>query len=269
VFVEGFLQSRDGFVVHLPTVPLGRLYGEELRTWLADHDVEVRLNAGVKALLGNREAISAARLRDGSTINADWYILAVSFERVLDLLPESAVADPYFAGIRNLAPSPITSVHLWFDRPVMPLPHAVIVDGLGQWAFNRGEPSSGEFYLQVVISAARAIEKLDRGDLQNRILEELGRLFPAVRQAKLLRGKMVTERTATFSAVPGVDRWRPTQESPIRNLMLAGDWTATGWPATMESAVRSGERAAEAIESRIPRLAASRRRARIIVHPGR
>src|SRR6185437_3942682 len=217
VFVEGFMSRRDGFVVHLPTVPLGRLYGEELRGWLANHGVTVRLNAGVKSLQGDDRAIATALLRDGSIVAADWFVLAVPFERVLDLLPESVAADPYFAGIRNLTPSPITSVHLWFDRPVMALPHAVLVDGLGQWVFNRGEPSPGEFYVQVVISAARALENMDRAELQQRILKELGRLFPAVLPANLLRSKIVTEHAATFSAVPGVDRWRPAQRSPIGN----------------------------------------------------
>jgi len=75
-------------------------------------------------------------------------------------------------------------------------------------------------------------------------------LFPAARAARLLRARVVTEHAATFSAVPGVDRWRPAQASPIRNLFLAGDWTATGWPATMEGAVRSGYLAAEALLQR-------------------
>ncbi|HEY2910807.1 MAG TPA: hydroxysqualene dehydroxylase HpnE, partial [Gemmataceae bacterium] len=199
VFVEGFMSRRDGFVVHLPTVPLGRLYGEELRSWLAEQSVEVRLNAGVKTLQSDRKAIKVALLRDGSTLTADWFVLAVPFERVLDLLPESVVGDSYFVGIRNLTPSPITSVHLWFDRGLMALPHAVLVDGLGQWVFNRGEPSSGEYYIQVVISAARALDGMDRATLTERVRAELGCLFPTAMRAKLLRSKVVTEHSATFS----------------------------------------------------------------------
>ena len=152
--------------------------------------------------------------------------------------------------MKNLTPSPITSVHLWFDRPTMTLPHAVLIDCLGQWVFDRGEVAPGEFYLQVVVSAARDLKGLGRDEIQRRIVEELARLFPAVGRAKLLRGKVVTEHTATFSAVPGVDRWRVPQGSPVANLAVAGDWTATGWPATMEGAVRSGYLAAEAILAR-------------------
>lgn len=250
VFVDGFLRHRDGFVVHIPTVPLGRLYGEEMRLWFSRHGVEIRENAGVRGLeIGDRGlGIKDMLLRDGSTVNADWFVLAVPFERVADLLPEPLARTPFFANIGNLQPSPITSVHLWFDRDVMPLPHAVLVDCLGHWVFNR---SNG--YLQVVISAVRSLREWGNDEIGRRIAEELGRLFPEVRNAKLLRSKVVTEHTATFSAVPGVDRWRPTQTTPVPNLLLAGDYTATGWPATMEGAVRSGYLAAEAILARVGR----------------
>lgn len=268
VFRDGFVRHRDGFVVYVPTVPLGRFYGEELRSWLAGHGVEVRGNAGVRELkigdvrlkieknpaqssiINQQSSISSLVLRDGTEFRADWYVLAVPFDRVLDLLPAELAADPYFAAAKNLTPSPITSVHLWYDRPVMRLPHAVLVDCLGQWAFNRGEVAPGEFYVQVVVSAARPLRGLGRDEVQRRIADEFGRLFPAAGRASLLRAKVVTEHAATFSAVPGVDRWRPRQASPVSNLVLAGDWTATGWPATMEGAVRSGYLAAEAILAR-------------------
>jgi hypothetical protein len=193
-------------------------------------------------------------MRDGSTFTADWYVLAVPFDRVPDLVPAELLdREPYFGGVRNLAPSPISSVHLWFDRPVTTLPHAVLVGCQGQWVFNRGEVAPGEFYLQVVISAVRALREVGNDEIRRRIVEELVRLFPAARSAKLLRSKVVTEHSATFSAVPGVDRWRVPQASPVPNLAVAGDWTATGWPATMEGAVRSGYLAAEAILARAGR----------------
>ncbi|VTU00126.1 squalene-associated fad-dependent desaturase : Squalene-associated FAD-dependent desaturase OS=Singulisphaera acidiphila (strain ATCC BAA-1392 / DSM 18658 / VKM B-2454 / MOB10) GN=Sinac_5222 PE=4 SV=1: Amino_oxidase [Gemmataceae bacterium] len=253
VFVDGFLRHRDGFVVHLPTVPLGRLYSDELRGWFARHGVEFREGVAVRDLVSTRSGISHLTMRDGTTITADWYVLAVPFERVLDLLPGELAADPYFAGVANLEPSPITSVHLWLDRPVTPLQHAVLVDCLGHWVFNRGEVAPGEFYLQVVISATRDLSALGNDEIGSRVAAELGRLFPEMARARVLRSKVVTERTATFSAVPGVDRWRPPQGSPVPNLAVAGDWTATGWPATMEGAVRSGYLAAEAILTRAGR----------------
>jgi squalene-associated FAD-dependent desaturase len=251
VFRDGFLRHRDGFVVHVPTVPLGRLYGDELRSWLANHGVEVRENTSVRRVHLESRSVSQLTLRDGSNVVADWYVIAVPFDRIDDLLPEELIErEPYFAKIRNLTPSPITSVHLWFDRRVLPLPHAVLVDCLGQWVFDRGEVAPGEFYIQVVVSAAHALKGVGREEIQQRIVDELARIFPMVKAAKLLRGKAVTEHTATFSAVPGVDAWRPSQASPVANLALAGDYTATGWPATMEGAVRSGYLAAEVIMSR-------------------
>ncbi|MBN9118605.1 MAG: FAD-dependent oxidoreductase [Planctomycetes bacterium] len=256
VFRDGFVRHRDAFTVHVPTVPLGRLYGDELRAWLAKHDVELRENAGAKRLVLGAPGVSAVELRDGSALSADWYVLAVPFDRVSDLLPdELSSRESYFAGVKNLTPSPITSVHLWFDRPTMKLPHAVLVDCLGQWVFDRGEVAPGEFYLQVVVSAARDLRGLGRDEVRRQIVEELGRVFPPVAGAKLLRAKVVTEHAATFSAVPGVDRWRVPQASPVANLAVAGDWTETGWPATMEGAVRSGYGAAEVILERAGRPA--------------
>ncbi len=251
VFVDGFLRHQYGFIVHVPTVPLGELYGAPLRAWFSRHGVEIRENAGVRKLVIDDGRVRHLELRNGSTSSADWYVLAVPFERVLDLLPaELAKREPYFDNIRNLTPSPITSVHLWFDRPVLRLPHAVLVGCEGQWVFNRGAVGSGEHYLQVVVSASGELRARGREEIERHIVAELRQIFPSVDASKLLRAKVVTEHNATFSAVPGVDRWRPPQASPVANLALAGDWTATGWPATMEGAVRSGDLAAEAILTR-------------------
>ncbi|HYT88465.1 MAG TPA: hydroxysqualene dehydroxylase HpnE [Gemmataceae bacterium] len=252
VFVDGFLSHPRGFEVELPSVPLGRLYGDELRQWLQRHDVEVRLQSGARflAVIGHR--VEALLPRQGEPIRADWYISAVPFDRLLDLLPEQVIeAEAYFRDLRNLETSPITSVHVWFDRPVTRLPHAVLVDCVGQWVFNRGETSPGEHYLQVVVSAARQFRGLGHDEVERRILAELAALFPEAKRATVLRSRVVTEHAATFSVVPGVDRWRPSQSSPIENLFVAGDWTATGWPATMEGAVRSGYLAAEALLRRV------------------
>jgi len=245
VFRDGFLIDRDGFTVQVPTVPLGRFYGEELLSWLASHNVEVRLNTGVKSWHPH-----GVTLRDGSNIPANATILAVPFDRLLGLLPSDVAADPFFARTAKLQPSPITSVHLWFDRKVMKRPHMVIVDGLCQWLFAR---EGG--YLQVVVSASGSLKALGRDGTVLEILNELRRLLPGVSTAQLLRSKVVTEHAATFSAVPGVDDLRPSQRTPIPGLFLAGDWTATGWPATMEGAVRSGTFAAEEVSAEVFRRA--------------
>jgi squalene-associated FAD-dependent desaturase len=251
VFVDGFLRHRSGFEVQLPVVPLGRLYGPELQGWLERHDVGLRLGQAARRLSVEGDAVRDLELRDGGRFEAVWYVVATPFDRLLDLLPEELIdREPCFGNLRRLGSSPITSVHLWFDRDVLGVPHAVLVGCEGQWVFNRGTAAPGEHYVQVVVSASRQFRRLGHEEVQNRIVAELGRLFPRVKAAALARARVVTEHAATFSAVPGVDRWRPGQASPVRNLFLAGDWTATGWPATMEGAVRSGYLAAEALLKR-------------------
>jgi squalene-associated FAD-dependent desaturase len=251
VFVDGFLRHRRGFEVELPTVPLARLYGDELQAWLARHGVRLLLGQAAKALRITDGSVTDLLLRSGSTLSADWFVSAVPFDRLLDLLPPEVVeAEPVFANLRRLEISPITSVHLWYDRPITRLPHIVLLCSLGQWLFNRGAVVPGEHYVQIVVSAARQFRGLGHDEVQRRILIELTQLFPEARRARLLRARVVTEHSATFSVVPGVDRWRPVQASPLRNLLLAGDWTRTDWPATMEGAVRSGYLAAEALLDR-------------------
>jgi squalene-associated FAD-dependent desaturase len=251
VFVDGFLKHPRGFEVEVPTVPLGRLYGEEMSRWFDEHQVEVRFQRGVRSLEIADNCVVDVVMRDGERLRADWIVSAVPFDRLLDLLPADVVEEhACFRDLRNLEVSPITSVHCWFDRLATHLPHIVLMDSVGQWVFNRGEVAPGEFYVQVVVSAARQFRGLGRDEVERQVVAELRKLLPALASAHLLRARVVTEQAATFSAVPGVDRWRPAQASPIANLFLAGDWTATGWPATMEGAVRSGYLAAEALLAR-------------------
>ncbi len=254
VFVDGFLTHRRGFDVEVPSVPLGRLYGEELIDWLDRHGVELLTLRAARRLDVEAGRVARLEMRQGESLNADWYVSAVPFDRLLDLLPaEVADAEPYFANLRHLETSPITSVHAWFDRPATALPQVVLIGSDLQWVFNRGETSPGEYYLQVVVSAARQFRGLGRDEIERRTIGELRRLFPPLGAAVLRRARVVTDHAATFSAVPGVDRWRPLPSSPLANLFVAGDWTRTGWPATMEGAVRSGYLAAEALLARLGR----------------
>jgi squalene-associated FAD-dependent desaturase len=253
VFVDAFLGHPHGGVVHVPTVPLGRLYGDELYDWLKRHQVAVRLGEGVRELEIEADEVRRLLLRGGDRLPASHVILAVPHDRVLSMLPPSVRGVDFFSRIASLAPSPILSVHLWYDRPILTLPHVVLVGCVGQWVFNRGQSAPGEHYVQVVISAARKLRELGNKLAQELVVAELRELFPIVREATLLRARVVTEHVATFSAVPGVDGHRPPQTTPVRNLFLAGDWTCTGWPATMEGAVRSGYLAAEGLLARLGR----------------
>jgi squalene-associated FAD-dependent desaturase len=242
VFVDGFLAHPRAFVVEVPAVPLGELYGTHLRARLEAHGVRICLDSSLRRYHVAGGRVTEAELRTGERLRADWHLCAVPFGRVQGLLPGQSWLDP----VGRLEPSPITSVHLWYERDVVPLPHAVLVGCAGQWVF----PKPGG-YVQVVTSAARALREMGNDAARGLIVAEMERLFPLARTTRLLRSRVITDHEATFSPVPGVDELRPPQVTPLANLFLAGDWTRTGWPSTMEGAVRSGYLAAEAILSRL------------------
>ena len=193
--------------------------------------------------------------------------MALPFFRVMSALPPSLASHPSLAGIEKLDAAPIASIHLWFDRPITELRHAVLIDRLCQWVFNRTaigttQPNTDDssdsglnaaYYYQIVISASHGLAGRSKDDIQREVLQELAAIWPATNDAKLLHSRQVIEHRAVFSPVPGVDRLRPVQQSPIDNLQFAGDWTQTGWPATMEGAVRSGYLAASNILRRFGR----------------
>jgi len=139
--------------------------------------------------------------------------------------------------------SPITGVHLWFDRVVTTLPHATLLDRTMQWMFNK----DGGRYLQLVVSASRDLATLGRAEIVSLAAGELAEFFPQARHARLEKAHVIKEMRATFSAAPGTEARRPGAQTSRPNLFLAGDWTRSGWPATMEGAVRSGYLAAEAV----------------------
>jgi zeta-carotene desaturase len=132
---------------------------------------------------------------------------------------------------------------LWFDRPVTDLPHATLLDRTIQWMFNKGQGRA----VQLVVSASRGLVDMPRAEVIALALRELAEFFPEARAAKLEKAHVVKEIRATFSARPGMETRRPASRTNLRNLFLAGDWTRSRWPATMEGAVRSGYLAAEAV----------------------
>jgi squalene-associated FAD-dependent desaturase len=255
VFLDGFLRNRRGYEMEIPLVPLGELYGTRLEEWLRAKGVDVRLTSGVRTVeIDDEGGVTGVTLRSGEIMAADFVLVTVPFDRVSALFSEPArQLLPALRDCQTLMPSPVTGVHLWFDREVCPLPHAVTVGRLIQWVFNhtalqgRSAPEGGGQYLQLVISASYDLVALDKAAILDAVMRELGEIWPIAREAKLLRSWVVTEHGATFGVRPGVDAHRPPQRTPVDGLFLAGDWTATGWPATMEGAVRSGYRAAEGI----------------------
>lgn len=234
VFWLGFLARPDAYEMGIPSAPLGELYSETV--WSRFANVEIRFRAPVTQAemeLGRVGRVIAG----GKPVEADAFICAVPFERVKEVLP----CDPPDLG--EFEHSPITGIHLWFDRAVTQLPHATLLDRTIQWMFNKGEGR----HIQLVVSASRSLVHTPRQDVIGLAVRELAEFFPAVRAAKLERAHVVKELRATFSARPGLEARRPCSGTQIANLFLAGDWTRSGWPATMEGAVRSGYLAAEAV----------------------
>jgi len=260
VFVDGFLVSRDAYIVEVPQAPLGRLYGEQVPRWLEQRGVEILSGQVVKQIgpvAGGRWQVTAG---DGEPQEFDRVIVAVPWHQLAGLLgPDVQLDKAWLNDLAAWEAAPITGVHLWFDRPITSLPHAVLVGRLGQWLFNRtgaaetGSEISGEYYYQVVISASRDLAGRDREALVTELCGELRAIWPEAAAARLLRSRVVTEQSAVFSVKPGSERMRPSQRTPIDGLLLAGDWTATGWPATMEGAVRSGYLAAEEVTASLGR----------------
>ncbi len=253
VFWKAFLANRTGYRMGIPSVPLGDLY-EGCRAAVVAKGGEVRFRAICRALQISDNGITGVALDTGELLQGDFYISAVPHSALLEMLPAETVArEPVFSNLKNLRTSPITGVHFWFDREVMTEPFLTLLDTKTQWIFNKtllyneAMPEGGRQYLQLVISASHDLVSKSRQEIVDLCLAEVKRALPAARDANLLKSTVIKETAATFSPEPGCDRWRPVAKSPIRGLFLAGDWTATGWPATMEGAVRSGYLAAEAI----------------------
>jgi len=250
VFWKAFLANRAGYKLGIPRVPLSELY-DGCRAAIEHQGGEVVLRSPVRRVRIADGQVAAVEMDGGYEETADAYLLAAPQDAVLALLPADLIeSEPLFANLRHLRPSPITGVHLWFDREVMSEPFLILLDRTTQWIFNKsrlyGGPGDGS-YLQLVISASYDLLPRPRQEIIDLCLAEVREVLPEASAAKLLKSTVIKEAAATFSPEPGSDRWRPPQRTPLPNLYLAGDWTATGWPATMEGAVRSGYQAAEAI----------------------
>jgi squalene-associated FAD-dependent desaturase len=244
VFQDALLSNASGYVLGLPGVPLSKLYE---RIPCAD----VRLGTRVAEIIFADRRAAGVKLQSGESLSADAVVLATNYHAVQRWVPaELQAGDGRFAGLDRLQSVPILGAHLWFDRPVMRQSHAAFLQGPLQWLFRKDDEGR---IVHGVISAARQWLDVPREQALGQFESQIRSTLPAARDAKLERGVIVIEKRATFSPVPGVDRLRPDQAPPpggIENLFLAGDYTRTGWPATMEGAVRSGYLAAEAVMRR-------------------
>ncbi|MXY50262.1 MAG: FAD-dependent oxidoreductase [Gemmatimonadetes bacterium] len=251
--VRAMLLNRSGYEVGLPAVPLGDLYAPCI-DYIEQRGGRVVFNRGVTGISVHGGKVASISLQDGSSVEAGAYLSALPFDVLRKLLPQGHASDPYFAILDGLSVSPITAVHVWFDRPVTEMGYAAVIGRRIQWIFNQSSRHAGAFsadnggaYLGLVVSASDDWMKTPRQVIIDQAMEDLESLLPAVRRAKLLKAIVVKEGRATFAPRPGCDALRPGPSSPFPNFSIAGDWVQTGWPATMESAVRSGYQAAEVL----------------------
>jgi len=212
----------------------------------------VHLNTPVEAAEWDEETSQWSLTTQTGSLISDFLVLALPFEATAKLIPKmppAEGAEVLLVQTEQHEHWPICSVHLWFDREITELEHAVLLDREIHWMYNQSrlQPGRRGHYIELVVSATRAFAALPREEAIRQAVQELGEFFPRVKEAKLEKVALVKEVLATFGVPPGIDASRPSAVSPWPNCFLAGDWTRTGWPSTMESAARSGHLAAEAL----------------------
>jgi len=248
VLRELFLSGPGGSRLGVPRVGLSDLYAEPASHYLRARGSEVRLRAQVRQLLFERGRCGGVLLADGGRLTARDVIVAVPPDDLLEMLPEEVASDPFFAGCSRLQVSPIVSIYLWFGAPITDLRMAGLIGGQWQWIFSRHAHGGGAgFGVTLVQSAARLFVEASRDALVRRALDDLHRFFPASRRAALRHSLIIKEKRASMAPLPGTLALRPSTRTPRPGLHLAGDWTATGLPATIEGAVLSGHACARQV----------------------
>jgi squalene-associated FAD-dependent desaturase len=267
---ESFLKSPAAGRMGVPTVPLTELYSRA-GEYIEARSGEVRFRASVESFRG--EFADVKLLTAAGEEAFDFVVLAVPFDALSRMLPQTTAAEPLRETLGHFSTSPITGIHLWFDRQITDLEHAVLLDRTIQWMFHksrlleRGKSAEGNgrrrrppgsggdagvthdtgSYVELVVSSSKNLVEKSRQEITDLGLAELREFFPGARSANLVKSTVIKEVHATYSPRPGIEARRPRPETVWPRIFLAGDWTATGWPATMEGAVRSGYAAAECV----------------------
>jgi len=257
--VRESMKSPEARYMGVPTIPLTELYNRAGDYICARHG-EIRVRTSLESFSPDASQVRI-RTSEGEG-KYDYLILALPFENLDRVLPQTPESAPLRENLNHFEHSPITGIHLWFDRQITDLDHAVLLNRTVQWLFhksrllqrdrnnnaleNRTSASEGS-YIELVVSSSKSLIEKSRAEIVDLALKEVREFFPAARTASLVKSTVIKEVHATYSPRPGVDAYRPPQVTRWPRVFLAGDFTATGWPATMEGAVRSGYLAAEAL----------------------
>ena len=273
----------------VPMVPLTDLYNKA-GDYVRDRGGVIHFRCGLDSFTVEDAGVAVRTSGEQSDERFDYLILALPFDALDRVLPDAPESAPIRAQLAHFQNSPITGIHLWFDRQISDLDHAVLLDRTIQWMFHKSrlqpmrtqsagnvaaerrqngaqgerrgeaaaimEADTGS-YIELVVSSSKTLIDKSRSEIVDLALAEVREFFPAAREATLVKSTVIKEVNATYSPRPGIDAYRPAAVTAWPRIFLAGDWTATGWPATMEGAVRSGYLAAEAL-ARAAHLARSR-----------
>ena len=255
VLQDGFLNHREAFHLLVPKRPLAELFGTLAEQKLREYGVNIQLQTRVQRLVQSTESVFSIETDQPGAWTADAIVVAVPWFRLPGLV--EATGHAALVNIANramqIAASPISGIHSWWDRPWLDTPHAAIVGRLCQWVFpkpesaSKGKGNRDEHYYQIVVSASRQLPRGNSAEVMRLVQQDLAAVFPKSREAKMLRMQVVTDPQAVFSVGVQSSALRPTSQVPGTNIWLAGDWVQTGWPATMEGAILSGWKAAEGL----------------------
>ena len=247
VFQDGVFASRASSGIGYAKVGLSQLVSEAAGEFVAGRGGEVLLGTGIRAIRVDDGMVCGVETSSG-LLHGDAYVSALPPDLLLPLLPKGLAEDDFFGRFDRIAHAPIVALHVWYDRPVMDDPLACFSGSSLQWVFNRTrmqeDSGSDGQYLCVSISGAWDYAQTPRPQIEAELLSELARVLPRARRAKVRRALVIKHPQATFRCLPGANYLRPQSQSPLPNLLLAGEWVQTGWPGTMEGAVRSGRSAA-------------------------
>lgn len=248
---NALLRGPGHAAVGWSTVGLTTLIDSAARRFIEQAKGYVITGTGVSSIETRDGYVRAVNLENGSTVRCSYCILAVPVDVAGRLLPEGANDEVSCATTEKLEASPIVAVHIWYDRQVIERDFTAVINSPLQWVFNvsslHGENNVDFQHVVISVSGAHSWICRSKADLETIFVSEMARQFPAARGASVRKVRVIKNLNATIRPAPGTERYRPAQRTGIRGLYLAGDWTATGWPSTTESAARSGSLAAVAV----------------------
>ncbi len=248
--VRESMKSREARHMGVPIIPLTELYNQA-GEYIRQRGGEIRTRTSLEKFVSEPSGVRVGAAGQPEE-RFDYLVIALPFENVERVLPQTPEAAPLREKLSHFESAPITGIHLWFDRQITNLDHAVLLDRTIQWMFHKSRllatrAEQNGSYIELVVSASKCLIDQSRADIVDLALKEVREFFPRARSANLVKSTVIKEVRATYSPRPGIDAYRAEQSTVWPRVFLAGDWTATGWPATMEGAVRSGYMAAEGI----------------------